>query len=337
VIRRILAIMVLLAAAGHVQAATCHGRFPNPVSDICWSCVMPLTFGGVKLAAMDQEDNDTNVKRPICTCGNPPRVGISIGFWEPVRLIEVVRQPYCFPTLGGLEMDVGIHAPAHGRGKGTHGTHGGSFYQAHWYAFPIIALLEVLLDSNCLDAASGFDLAYITEVDPLWNESELTFILNPDAALFTNPLAQAVCAADCVAATAGFPLNSLFWCAGCQGSMYPLNGNINAHIGGVQASTLIAQRMLAKMHRELLIWSASGSRGQCGYYPQPLMDKRNYKFTMLHPIPQTKKIAGRCCQPFGRTTALWGAGREFPYKGEDFSYLVFRKRDCCASVISPGG
>ena len=25
-----------------------------------------------------------------------------------------------------------------------------------------------------------------------------------------------------------------------------------------------------------------------------------------YPIPQTKKIAGKCCQPFGRTTALWG-------------------------------
>ena len=107
-----------------------------------------------------------------------------------------------------------------------------------------------------------------------------------------------------------------------------------AHIGGVQASTLITQRMTAKMHRELLVWGASGNRGQCGYYPQPVMDKRNYKMTMLHPIPQTEKIDGKCCQPYGRTTAIWGAGREFPYQGEDFAYLIFRKRNCCASVFS---
>ena len=54
---------------------------------------------------------------------------------------------------------------------------------------------------------------YLTEQDPLWADSESTFILNPDAALFTNVVAKAACAADCVAATAGFSINSLFWCA----------------------------------------------------------------------------------------------------------------------------
>jgi conjugal transfer pilus assembly protein TraU len=328
-------ILILPAWAG----PTCPGKFPNPITDICWSCMLPLTLGGAKLFSMDQEDNGSNPggSNPggaICGCANPPRVGISIGFWEPVRIAEVVRHPYCFPTLGGLSLDLGIHAPAHGRGKGTHDSHGSSFYQAHWYTFPVLYLLEVLLESDCLEPG-GLDIAYITEVDPLWNESELTFILNPDVALFANPATQAVCAADCVAATAGFPLSELYWCAGCQGSMYPLNGNVAAHIGGVQASTLIAQRMTAKMHRELLVWGASGNRGRCGYYPQPLMDKRNYKMTMLHPVPQTDKIDGKCCQPYGRTTALWGAGKSFPYRGEDFSYLIFRKRNCCASVFSP--
>jgi len=50
---------------------------------------------------------------------------------------------------------------------------------------------------------------------------------------------------------------------------------------------------------------------------------------MLYPVPQTRKIAGRCCQPFGRSTILWGAGREIPQIGEDFAYLIFRKRNCC--------
>jgi conjugal transfer pilus assembly protein TraU len=26
---------------------------------------------------------------------------------------------------------------------------------------------------------------------------------------------------------------------------------------------------------------------------------------------------------------LWGSGKEFPYQGEDFGYLVWRKRSCC--------
>lgn len=331
--RLVIVLFTIFLASAQAGDVTCPGRFPNPITEVCWSCMLPITLGGVKLAAMSQEDNDTNKGGPVCGCANPPRLGVSIGFWEPVRIAEVVRHPYCFPTLGGMKLDLGVHAPSHGRGKNIT-SHGGSFYHAHWYTFPILYLLEVLLESNCLEPA-GFDIAYITEVDPIWNESELTFIINPDAALFANVAAQAVCAADCVAATAGFPLSNLYWCAGCQGSMYPLNGNVAAHIGGVQASTLLAQRMTAKMHRELLIWGASGDKGKCGYYPQPIMDKKNYKMSMLFPRPQTDKIDGRCCQPYGRTTAIWGAGRTYPVKGEDFSYLIFRKRNCCATAFSP--
>ncbi len=81
------------------------------------------------------------------------------------------------------------------------------------------------------------------------------------------------------------------------------------------------------------MWSASGKAGMCGYYPQILMDKTQYKYQMTYPVPQTTKIAGQCCQPFGRSTILWEAGKEFPVKGEDFSYLIFRKRDCCQGAI----
>ncbi len=48
-----------------------------------------------------------------------------------------------------------------------------------------------------------------------------------------------------------------------------------------------------------------------------------------YPIPTTDKIDGKCCQPFGRTTVLWGAGKEYPVRGEDFAFMLFRKRNCC--------
>jgi conjugal transfer pilus assembly protein TraU len=109
---------------------------------------------------------------------------------------------------------------------------------------------------------------------------------------------------------------------------------VQAHVGGVQASSLELYRMIAKLHREGLMWAASGEDGLCGYYPQPLMDKTGYKYHMLYPIPQTAKIAGKCCQPLGRSTILWGAGKEFPFEGEDFAYQVFRKRNCCQGAMS---
>jgi conjugal transfer pilus assembly protein TraU len=318
------------------NSPVCHGRFLNPITDICWSCAFPLKVGSASMLTLGQEDNNSESgSNPFCDClnGANSTFGIKVSFWEPVRVFEAVRIPYCFPELGGLNLDVGIVAPPHGREARIDQTRK-SFYQAHWYANPIMYWLEVLADDNCLEGGV-FDLAYITEVDPLWASSEASFIVNPDVGLFTNLLAQAACAADCVAATAGFPLNSLFWCAGCQGNMYPLVGWVTSHIGGAQASSLLMQRMTNKLHREGAMWGASGDDGLCGYYPQPLMDKTDYKAQMIYPVSATDKHDGKCCTPYGRSTVVWQAGKEFPYAGEDFAYQIFRKRDCCQGAYSP--
>jgi conjugal transfer pilus assembly protein TraU len=264
-------------------------------------------------------------------CPSQLRVGFKVSFWEPVRRVDVVRRPFCMTSLGGIELNPGFDAPRGSR-YSQDSTSTSSFYQVHWYVDPVIFWLEAIFDNACLEQSS-FDVAYLTELDPMWNDDELTFIFNPDVALFGTLPARAACAADCVAATVGFPSNTLFWCAGCQGSLYPLNGNVQAHIGGVQASSLEMTRLIAKMHREGLMWAASGEDGLCGYYPQPIMDKTNYKYQMLYPIPQTEKIAGKCCQPLGRSTILWGAGKEYPFEGEDFAYMVFRKRNCCQGAF----
>jgi conjugal transfer pilus assembly protein TraU len=266
----------------------------------------------------------------LCSCNT--KIGIKVGFWEPVRQVDIVRKPFCLSSLGGIDLDPGFDAPEAGRKRGDDSGTAHSFYQAHWYVNPILYWLEVLLDNACLDK-SPFDIAYLTELDPIWADDELTYLINPDVTLFANLPAQAACAADCVTASAGFPNDKLFWCAGCQGSLYPLNGHVQHHIGGVQASSLLLQRLTAKMHRQGLIWSASGSEGLCGYYPKLQMGKSDYKYQMLFPVPQTQKVAGKCCQPYGRTTTVWGAGKEFPYKGEDFAYLVFRKRNCCQGAL----
>ena len=333
---RLLAMLLLISmllASAHAAVptggATCHGRFANPITDICWSCLFPLTIGGIGIVSDGQPDIG-NPSSPVCYCNNPPRLGISIGFWEPVRMVDVTRTPFCMVGLGGLSLDPGIGAPR-GAQVGHDSQTRNSFYQVHWYANPILAWLEVLLDFPCLEQGS-LDLAYLTEVDPLWSDDELSAILNPEAVLFANPVAKAACAADCVAASAGFPVASLFWCAGCQGSIYPMTGHVTTHIGGVQASVLLTQRMTAKMHRQLTTFATAGSRGLCGPYPLPIFDKTHYKLQMTYPVPATAKVGGQCCQPYGRTTMIWGSGKSFPVSGEDFSYQIFRKRNCCVGA-----
>ena len=69
--------------------------------------------------------------------------------------------------------------------------------QDHYYIYPLLYWLEIVTDFLCLEASS-FDVAYMSEIDPLWQDDELTTLLNPEAALFTSPIAQAACSADCL-------------------------------------------------------------------------------------------------------------------------------------------
>lgn len=127
--------------------------------------------------------------------------------------------PVLLCLAGSIKLDPGIRAPE-GEIRLQQDNTKQSNYQVHWYADPILYWLEVILDNPCLETGS-FDVAYITEVDPTWNDDELTMLLNPETFLFGNPIAQAACAGDCVLSSAGFGSNALFWCAGCQGSIYP--------------------------------------------------------------------------------------------------------------------
>lgn len=309
---------------------SCKGRFPNLVTDICWRCMLPLSIGSAHIANLGGQTDIANPGNPVCTCdGTPPKIGLTLGFWEPAQLAEVPREPYCFPTLGGIRLDTGEQKVRHSRGTKTGDNYTSTaFYHAHHYTFPAMYVLGVMNDHPCLEQKS-IDLSYITEYDPSWYEPGLSTWLNPEALLFANPVALAACAADCVAATVNKPLANLHWCAGCQGSLHPMQGRVPHHTGGVTTSLLLAERLQAKMHKLAIAWQHHGGGALCGPRPNLVMDRQAYKTQMLYPIPNTTKINGKCCQHFGASSVMWGSGKEFPIAGEDFSYLLFRKRNCC--------
>ena len=64
------------------------------------------------------------------------------------------------------------------------------------------------------------------------------------------------------------------------------------------------------------------------------MDKTAYKTQLTYPIPNTDKEGRRCCQPSGRTTVLWGAGKEYPVRGEDFAFMLFLQEELLWALIS---
>jgi hypothetical protein len=56
--------MELARAAG---VGTCTGQFPNPITDICWSCILPISIGGVRLGNLGAR----------CAAAAPTRLSVS--------------------------------------------------------------------------------------------------------------------------------------------------------------------------------------------------------------------------------------------------------------------
>ena len=249
-----------------IAQANCEGHFVNPITDICWDCLFPISIGSMNVVSSDYPDTDNpSLPIEICKIEGPPyfRVGLNIGFWEPFALTDVTPVPYCMVNLGGFTMDVGN--AGHGGKQIRDPVNSASFYYVHWYKYPVLFLLNLITSLGCLHGGD-FDIAYLTELDPTWNDDELGFILNPEAVLFGNPVAQAACAADAIKAQVGLPIDKLFWCAGTQGSMYPFTGRVFDDKGSIQSAVLLSERMDFKLHRQLMIQDSSGDSELSGSF-----------------------------------------------------------------------
>lgn len=314
----------------------CSGHFVNPITDICWSCLLPITIGPIPVARGGGIKNRDirNPDSPICVCtrSNAPVPGVSIGFWEPGRLVDVTRTPYCMTNLGGVQMGPQqlTKVSSYQRGYGKQESHH-SFYHLHYYIYPLVYWLELITDFACLEK-STFDVAYMSEFDVTWNDDKLQQLLNPEVWLFANPIAQAACSLDCASATVSTPMDSMFWCAGCWGNMYPLSGANADHVGGVQNSSLLVSRILSKMHRLGLAQETSTDDGSingklCRKNRAMKIKKSQYRLQMTNPKPSSGLVG---CWPLGLSDLLYSSGREYPYDGQDFGYLIWRKVNCCA-------
>ena len=292
--------------------------------------VFPLRIGGVKIINWKGvDDYKSEGSMPICICKMPPpifiRVGIKLSLWEAAHLIETVKHPWCSPSVG-MQIPVPFNEMALGT-ESLDETHNrqSAAAQVHMIVYPIWMLVGLFLDVVCFQYAKSFDYLYITEIDPLWQNDMWATLLGPEAYLVANPVAQLACAVDAVAATVQRGLDPLFWCMGAWGSTYPMSENITS-AGYVQANAGLAARMIAKLHRELLLWGTIGPpmvSGWCQRYPLPIWMKRQYNLLLLWPVSfSTRKV-------IGKPGLIWSVGKNPPYFGDDFVWMLYNKRDCC--------
>ena len=330
----ILLILIIGTSIPANASVTCKGHFVNPITDVCWGCLLPISIGGLSIGkgGSPKKRDIKNPSSPVCACsrfGQPvPIPGISIGFWEPVRLVDVTRTPYCLVNLGGIAIG-SDHKKVSGHRK-RHGSAERSFYHLHYYVYPLIYWLELLTDFMCLEESS-FDVAYMSEFDVTWNDPKLQSLLNPEAILFGNPIAQAACGLDCASATASTAIDSMFWCSGCWGNMYPFSGANADHVGGVQNSSLLTARILAKMHRIGLAQNTSTTDSSingkiCRKYRALKIKKSQYKLQMVNPKSSSDDLG---CWPLGLSDMAYSSFKEYPYDGQDWGYLIWRKKNCC--------
>lgn len=323
-----LVLSVLISPATKAIGGACTGNFVNPISDVCWECMLPMTLGSVPMLSSRYPDT-SNPSAPISYCPKPPpiylQIGLNIGYWEPSTLTDVTRIPYCMVNMD-MEMSISNKTNIGGNVTVREGEYAdGAFYHAHFYTYPLMYWLDIISSTACM-ATDAFGVGYMTELDPTWEDDELAFVLNPEAILFGNPATQLACVAESIITSLGtaLPLDPLFWCLGSQGSAYPLTGTTGYQHSTVQAATLIMQRINYKLHRQGLVWQSFGADGAiCYQAPSPILPKHRYRYQMSATIPRA-----HTCYPYTTTSIIWEAGHDNPVTGGNFGFINWKKRNC---------
>lgn len=315
--------MAANAPTGNVDLLCKSARiFERMVSDICWTCVFPMRVAGVDVGGTSPSGAN---KDPVCSC-DTPIPGISMGSWMPKKLAEAVKTPGCSPSLYGARLPLGSETELGAQGKHNNDGHAkeNSFRHVHYFHFPVGEILGLI--QGCAPGGGDFGLSFATEMVPTWNNDLLAFIVNSETALFANPAAQAACTADAMAVGIGGrePFDSLFWCAGSWGNMYPMTGNVSYSHSGVEATSLQSARFLGQIHRWGMAFKTMGNA--CGGVIHPTIPRRQYKFQQYWPMPEANNN-----HYIGESLFRWGPHRN--QMGEDYLHLIWRWDDCCLEVM----
>lgn len=286
--------------------------------------ILPIRIAGVQVTPSFNLEDYSNTSFPICYCSDPfPRIGIPIELWEPLAVIDVSNIPNCSPTLG-MSIPIDIVAGSSFQEINKQNTQNKESYQITYIKYPLFKMLSLFLDIACLDSDGSVDLAYLSTIDPLWQNDMWSIIVNPDAFLFANPVAQFACIPDSIASNLGFPLDPLYWCQGSWNQIFPLT-KATSGVSSPESAMAIATKTIFKLHRQLMLWGTAGTPSLCGKTPMPIMRKSQYMMYPIYPVmPHPFRI------PIGRSGLIWGAGHEIPVVNSHvWSIMTYRKRSCC--------
>lgn len=348
--RSVLAILVIAATLGITTSgwAKCKVdsmKFATVLGDICYNCVFPFKIASIAVmpGSSDNENDLLGASEGVCFCAGVPKcinpytnpagmgIGITFSYWAPNRVVETTKDAWCFPFMGidmtSMNEESFLKGTNSIDSKGMKET-GHTFAQAHFWENSIwVEVMKKVGGKLCEMGGEANDnsiySAYFTEIDPLWQDSVLEAIIEPEALLFANSIAQLACMAQALTSLpeGGMDMPLLFWCIG-GGSAYPLAGSI-AQPDYVQANQRLGARMVYRMNRLLSVCDTAVEACKC--WALPIWIENHYRMQEIGPMVAAD------CNTLGRSTIIWGENKNIPFKpgGDNFIWMLYRKNVCC--------
>ena len=326
-LRNIFAAVAFLIAAAPAQAACTDDEFMDPINDVVWDCIFPITIASIPLD-FGNHPPDNEAGGLLCECPGQGIYGIGflVTFWEPARVVETVADPWCFPTMG-MELDGGSNLGYEGSGTlyRDAGLNSNIAYQNyHYYITPMWAILDLFTDIPCISDEPSFDLAMVSEIRPDWHDDLTAAQYYPETSLMASAPVVMVCMADAIAAGFQRPIDALYWCMGSWGTTYPMSGHIVVQ-DYVTANAGIAGKAMFVQARTGLL--PDRAVNYCAATPIPIWVKSHWRMQQIDPAVDNR------CHAIGHPGILWTDRKNPIGKQDNFSWLLFRKVRCCVVVL----
>ena len=250
-------------------------------------------------------------------------------------MIETVKDPYCSPTASESDLldedsddeEITENTDILERLElgGTHSDHSNTedatvFAQVHYLNHEDLEEIIRGFDQECWEFSDPGQ-EYISEDDDEW-QALYSSDWWPEAEKFaTLPLVEA-CIADATSAQFGYPIDALYWCMGSWGLLFNMNGHLNQD-EYTTGNAGLAARLIAHMGRRMMLWDAATVTCYAG--PMPIWRKSFFKLQPLRPTERDIRI------PIGQAPEFWGEDLNKLEDGDNFAWLLWRKRVCCSS------
>src|SRR3546814_2106855 len=97
----VIGLFMTLAWPSQAHASKCEaGTVFNPITKVRWTCIFPITVGGIRVGSFDKLDKALDAQsasKPLCACrkGIQFWFGVKVSYWSPNRMVDVVTEPGC--------------------------------------------------------------------------------------------------------------------------------------------------------------------------------------------------------------------------------------------------